>query len=62
MADVMFEFIARNPPTALIVGGIMMLLFAAFSTGDIATFLSNTGWQLIFIGFILNVIWLYMRR
>jgi len=63
--EAIFEFLAENPPTALIVGGILMLLLSAITiTLDPSTtkFLRDTGWALISLGVILNILWLFSRR
>jgi hypothetical protein len=60
-----FQFIADNPPAAMIVGGILLIVMSVI-TGTIDTgttdFLRNTGVWLIAGGFLLQVLWLVLRR
>ncbi len=64
MVEAIFELVGDNPSSALIVGGILMLLLSAIldqiDVGT-ATFLRQTGWSLIIIGVGLNVLWLLPR-
>jgi hypothetical protein len=59
-----FEFVAENPPTAMIAGGILLIVLSVF-TGpvDVETteFLRNVALVLIGLGFILQVLWLALR-
>jgi hypothetical protein len=60
-----FEFIAENPPMAMIVGGILLALLSVL-TGPIdpnsTGFLRNLAVWLIAGGFVLQVLWLLLRR
>jgi len=62
--EALFEFIAENPPMALICGGILCLILGAISfpfypeTANIL--LSWVPW-LIGGGFILQILWLFRR-
>ncbi|MGD9130139.1 MAG: hypothetical protein PVH73_01030 [Candidatus Bathyarchaeota archaeon] len=59
-----FEFVAENPPTFLIGGGILLIVLSIF-TGpfDVSTteFIRNIALVLIGLGFILQVLWLVLR-
>jgi hypothetical protein len=60
-----FEFIADNPPMAMIAGGILLALFSIATTpfdATTTTFLRNLAVWLIAGGFILQVLWLVLRR
>jgi len=63
--NALFELIGDNPPTALIIGGIFMLVLSSF-TGLVdpsaTTFLRQSGWDLIFLGILLNVGWLIIQN
>jgi len=48
-----FEFVAENPPTACICGGILLLL-----TSPAVSAFAPWGWGLIIIGAILQFLWL----
>jgi len=67
MTDVsaIFEFIAENPPTAMIVGGVLLIALSIFTAPfDIGTteFLRNVALWLIGGGFILQIIWLILHE
>jgi len=51
-AQANFSFIAKNPPALLIAGGILIYIL-----GD-----PNFGGFLIFLGFILQIIWITKGR
>lgn len=56
MVKSIFEFFADNPPTACIIGGILLLIFSpAYAPFGV------WGWILIIIGVILQVLWLIFR-
>jgi len=60
-----FEFIAENPPTAMIVGGILLVLISILTAPfDVSTteFLRNLAIWLIAGGFILQILWLILRE
>jgi len=60
-----FEFIADNPPMALIVGAILMVTLSVLTAPfDPATteFLRNMSIWLFIGGGLLNVLWLFLRR
>ena len=64
MVEAVFEFIAENPPTALIVGGILMLILSVILSPldpSITSFLIRTGWGLIILGVVIHLIWLLPR-
>ena len=64
MVEALFELVGDNPSSALIVGGILMLVLSAilgYIEPSTATFLRQTGWSLILIGVGLNVLWLLPR-
>jgi hypothetical protein len=63
--SVIFEFIAENPPMAMIVGGILLALFSvatAYVDPSTTDFLRNLAVWLIAGGFVLQVLWLVLRR
>jgi len=67
MPDVssVFEFIAENPPTALIVGGVLLIVLSIFTAPidpNTTEFLRNTAPWLIGGGFALQVLWLILRE
>lgn len=54
--DIIFKFIAKNPPTALICGGILLLILSpAYKP------FGSWGWICIILGFILQVLWVGAR-
>ncbi|MEM2087942.1 MAG: hypothetical protein QXF52_04625 [Thermoproteota archaeon] len=59
-----FEFVAENPPMALIMGGILLIVLSILtapfdpSTTD---FLRNISLILIALGFLLQVIYLLLK-
>ena len=61
-----FKFVAKHPASALVCGGILMLIltpiFEMFfiTAGDQRFFMS--AWGLIILGAILNILWLVTRR
>ncbi len=62
--EVVFEFIAENPPTALIAGGILFLVLSVFTSPfdpSSTEFLRGYAPWMIGGGFILQVIWLVLR-
>ena len=51
--DIIFKFIAKNPPTALICGGILLLILSpAYESFGWA------GWVLIILGIIIQILWI----
>lgn len=64
MVQAIFEFVGSNPPTALIIGGILMLVLSAITEQiepATAQFLRSTGWALIILGVGLHMLWLLPR-
>lgn len=60
----LFEFVADNPPTALIAGGILLIVLSIVTgTVDVSTteFLRNIALLLIGMGFFLQVLWLILK-
>ena len=63
--ETIFEFVAENPPTAMIVGGILFVLVSIFTAQfDPSTteFLRNLAIWMIIGGGILQVLWLIMTK
>lgn len=63
--SVLFKFIAKNPPMALILGGILFILVSVITPGiDQATtvYLRDMATWLFIGGVLLQVFWLIMRR
>ena len=63
--SVLFKFIAKNPPMALFLGGILFILVSVITPGiDQATtaYLRDTATWLFIGGILLQVFWLVMRR
>lgn len=64
MVKAVFELVGSNPPTALIVGGILLFVFSVIIDQiepTSAQFLRSTGWALIILGAGLHIIWLLPR-
>jgi len=64
MVQAIFNLTGKNPSSALIVGGILMLVLSAVLDQidpSTAAFLRQTGWSLIIIGVGLNILWLLPR-
>ncbi|MEM3698096.1 MAG: hypothetical protein QXQ94_11510 [Candidatus Bathyarchaeia archaeon] len=63
--ETFFEFFAENPPTAMIVGGILFVLLsiltAPFDSGT-TEFLRNLAIWMIVGGAILQLLWLILRE
>jgi len=60
-----FRIIARNPPSILISGGVILHLSAIpfYSLQEaLAKSLMRTGWTMIVFGVLLQVLWLVLRR
>ncbi len=57
MVSVIMQFIAKNPPSILILAGILLLILYGFT--GIQVF-SNWSWILI-LGVILQILWLLAR-
>ena len=57
MPNVLLEIIAENPPTALIGGGIVLLILSPMYQQ-----FGSWGWILIVVGVILQVLWLFRDR
>lgn len=67
MTDVsaIFEFIAENPPTAMIAGGVLLIVLSIFTAPfetNTTEFLRSIALWLIGGGFILQVIWLIFHE
>ena len=63
--EAMFEFVADNPPMAMIVGGIFLILVSVLVAPfdpDTTGFLRNISLWLIGLGFILQVLWLILTN
>ena len=63
--SVLFKFIAKNPPMALFVGGILLALISVITPGmsyETTEYLRNTATWLFVGGALLQVLWLFMRR
>lgn len=63
--EAIFEFVADNPPAAMIVGGLLLIVLSVVTTAvDPATtdFLRTIALWLIGLGFLLQVLWLVLRR
>ena len=62
--EAIFKFIAENPPTALVVGGILFFLVGAFfapvSPITANILLSVAPW-LIGLGVVLQILWLFLK-
>ena len=59
-----FKFVAKNPPTVLIAGGILFVVLSVFSAPfDPSTteFLRSYAPWMIGGGFVLQVLWLVLR-
>ena len=57
--EAVFEIFADNPPSiAIALGGLMLLVGFLMKEGGLIT----AGWVFSFAGFILQVLWLYLRR
>lgn len=63
--EAIFEFVADNPPAAMIVGGILLIVLSvltgSFDAGT-TDFLRTVGMWLIVGGFLLQVLWLVLKR
>jgi len=60
-----FEFVAENPPMAMIVGGILLVVLSiltAYVDPGTTEFLRNLAIWLIAGGFVLQVLWLLLRE
>jgi len=63
--ETIFEFVAENPPTAMVVGGILFVLISIVTASiDPGTteFLRNLAIWMIIGGAILQVLWLILRN
>ena len=63
--EAIFEFVADNPPTAMIVGGVLLIvlsLLTAVVDPSTTEFLRNVGLWLIGGGFLLQVLWLVFKH
>lgn len=63
--EAIFQFVAENPPTALIVGGILFITLSVLTiTIDPSTteFLRTAGSWSIGLGVLLQALWLVLRR
>jgi len=59
-----FEFVAENPPSALIMGGFLLIVLSVFTTPfdpSTTNSLRNIGVWCIAGGFVLQVIWLLTK-
>lgn len=62
--EAVFEFVADNPPMAMIVGGILLIVLSIFTevvNMSTTEFLRTIGLLLIGLGFILQVLWLVLK-
>ncbi len=65
MWKAIIRIVARNPPSILIAGGVVLHLSAIPVhplTEELAKYLMGTGFAMIIFGVILQVLWLTMRR
>lgn len=63
--ETIFEFVAENPPTAMIVGGILFVLISIATAPfdpETTTFLRELAIWLIIGGVLLQVLWLILRN
>ena len=63
--EAIFQFVADNPPAAMIVGGVLLIVLSVLTAVVDPTtteFLRNIGLWLIGLGFLLQVLWLVLRR
>jgi hypothetical protein len=62
--EAVFEFVAENPPTVMIAGGILFVLLSAFmgpfDPADASLLASWAPW-LVGGGVILQILWLVLR-
>lgn len=59
----MFNFIAKNPPMALICGGVLLLVVSpATKTMSASADYSLLGVVLIGFGIVLNLLWIFKDR
>jgi hypothetical protein len=63
--EAIFQFVADNPPSAMIIGGILLIVLSVFTaqvdpstTGS----LRSIAVLLVGLGFLLQVLWLIIRR
>jgi len=64
LVSAMFKFVAKNPPMALITGGILLITLSIFTSPlDPATtiFLRESAGNLIFLGAFLQILWLFFK-
>lgn len=54
--EIILKIIAKNPPTVLFGGGFILLVLSPANPK-----FSGWGWGLIILGFILQIIWLYLQ-
>jgi hypothetical protein len=63
--EAIFEFVADNPPMGMIAGGILLIVLSVLTVlfdPNTTGFLRTVGLSLIGLGFILQVLWLYLRN
>jgi len=60
MLRVDFDFIGRNPPSLLIMGGILLLIIGGTgtATGIQTTFFINWGFGILILGVVVHIMWL----
>jgi len=62
--EAIFEFIAKNPPSILIAGGILCFILSVFISSidsESAHQLMNFGVLLVALGVILHIAWLFLK-
>ena len=65
MITAVFKMVGTNPPSILIVGGFMLIIFGVMgSTPGLQAFSQLTGYGIgaVAIGAILHVTWLWLRN
>jgi len=63
--ETIFEFVAENPPTAMIVGGILFVIISVFTAPldpNTTEFLRNLAIWMIIGGVLLQVLWLIVTK
>lgn len=63
--EAIFEFIAKNPPSILIAGGILCFILGALispTNPESARQLTDFGMWLVGLGIVLHIIWLIVRH
>jgi hypothetical protein len=63
--EAIFQFVADNPPSAMIIGGILLIVLSVFTApvdSNTTGFLRGIALLLVGLGFLLQVLWLIIRR